>query len=143
MGFIFSENKVSADPKLIDTIIRMPESRNVTEVQIILGLCGYLSQFILDLADLTATLRKLVRKDADNNGAGCVLLENGRSIAFESKRLTETEKKIYAQIEKEILSVCFSCKKFHAYEYGAKIEIYTDKKPLDSIFKNKFLKPNN
>lgn len=38
------------------------------------------------------------------------------------------------QIEKELLAITFSCKKFHNYIYGyGEVTIYTDHMPLTSI----------
>lgn len=174
VGLVFSEEGVSADPKHLEAMQNMPEPKNVREVQMILGLCSYLSEFVPKLAELTAPLRKLIKKDikwswgteettafkmlkkavtnspilgifdpnkdlsmhvdASSNGLGCVLLQNERPIAYGSRSLSETEKK-YAQIEKELLAVYYGCQRFHTYVYGAKIQVYTDHKPLIAIYK--------
>jgi len=40
----------------------------------------------------------------------------------------------YARIEKELLAITFSCKKFHNYIYGrGDVTVYTDHMPLTSI----------
>ena len=39
----------------------------------------------------------------------------------------------YAQIEKELLSVTFACRKFHDFIYGRQATIETDHKPLTAI----------
>ena len=39
----------------------------------------------------------------------------------------------YAQIEKEMLAVCFGLEKFHHYTYGRRVTVITDHKPLESI----------
>ena len=44
-----------------------------------------------------------------------------------------TEKR-YAQIEKEMLAIVFSLKKFHQYTFSRKMKIFSDHKPLKSIF---------
>ena len=41
----------------------------------------------------------------------------------------------YAQIEKELLAVCFACTKFHDYIYGKDIIVETDHQPLVTIVK--------
>lgn len=43
--------------------------------------------------------------------------------------------RLFPQIEKEALAVKFGCKKFHQFIYGQDIEIETDHKPLESIFR--------
>jgi len=40
-----------------------------------------------------------IQCDASQNRFGCVLLQNGQPVAFDSKTMTETEKR-YAQIKK-------------------------------------------
>lgn len=51
-----------------------------------------------------------------------------------SRALTDTEKN-YAQIEKELLAIVFSTKKFHQYVYGRSVNVQSDHKPLETIFK--------
>ena len=46
----------------------------------------------------------------------------------------------YAQIEKELLAIVFGCERFNMYTYGAEIEVLTDHKPLESIFKKPLFK---
>ena len=47
----------------------------------------------------------------------------------------------YAQIEKEMLAVCFATRKFHQYVYGkSKVSVQTDHKPLESILKKPLCK---
>ena len=53
--------------------------------------------------------------------------------AFASRSLTAAEQN-YSQIEKETLSIVFSCGKFHEYVYGLRFVVENDHKPLISIF---------
>ena len=53
--------------------------------------------------------------------------------AFTSRSLTAAEQN-YSQIEKETLSIAFSCEKFHEYVYGLRFVIENDHKLLISIF---------
>ena len=55
-------------------------------------------------------------------------------MAYASRALTETEQR-YAQIEKEMLAIVFSLEKFHQYTYGRKVQVESDHKPLEMIFK--------
>jgi len=60
-------------------------------------------------------------------------MQNGRPVYFASKSLSKTEIE-YAQIEKELLAITFSCNKFHNYIYGhGDVTVYTDHMPLTSI----------
>ena len=48
--------------------------------------------------------------------------------------MTETETN-YAQIEKELLAICYACRKFHQYILGKTVNVQTDHRPLESIFR--------
>lgn len=61
-------------------------------------------------------------------GLGETLLQDGEPVDFASKSLTRAEVK-YAQIEKEMLSILFGCKKFPQYLYGREVNDHTDHKP--------------
>jgi len=75
-----------------------------------------------------------IQTDASKDGLGSCLLQEGQPIAYASRALTETEKN-YAQIEKELLAIVFSTKKFHQYVYGHSVYVQSDHKPLEPIFK--------
>ena len=70
--------------------------------------------------------------DALQFGLEATLLQEGEPVAFASKSLTPAEIK-YAQIEKEMLSFLFGCKKFHHYLYGREVQVHSDHKPLVAI----------
>ena len=72
--------------------------------------------------------------DASSKGMGAVLLQENKPCAFSSRALTPTQMR-YAQIEKELLAVCFGTQKFAQYVYGKSFTVETDHKPLISIFK--------
>ena len=56
-------------------------------------------------------------------------------IAYASRSLTDAETR-YGQIEREALSIHFSCLKFQLYLLGKPFEIITDHKPLVYMFNN-------
>lgn len=80
-----------------------------------------------------------IQTDASQFGIGGCLLQKGHPVAFCSRSLTETEIR-YPQIDKELLSICFTLNKFHNFIYGRKIKIKTDHKPLVTICSKYFYK---
>ena len=72
--------------------------------------------------------------DASSEGIGAVILQDGRPVAYGSRVLTDCQRR-YAQIEKELLVIVYGCEKFHQYLYGRDINVESDHKLLESIFK--------
>lgn len=72
--------------------------------------------------------------DASSEGIGAVILQDKKPVAYGSRALTDAQKN-YAQIEKELLAIVYGCEKFHQYVYGKEVEVESDHKPLESIFK--------
>ena len=60
------------------------------------------------------------------------LLQQGQPVAFASKSLSDTEKR-YANIERELLSVVFTCERFQTYLLGREFTVESDHKPLEMI----------
>ena len=89
----------------------------------------------LPFYDVNATVT--LQSDASQSGLGACLMQDGQPVAYASRALKTAEKK-YSQMEKELLSVVFSCEKFHQYVFGKDIAVQNDhnlllgtlKKPL-------------
>lgn len=60
-------------------------------------------------------------------------MQDGHPTAYASRALTDTENN--AQIEKELLAIVFSVKRFHQYVYGVKVNVQSDRKPLEAILR--------
>lgn len=76
-----------------------------------------------------------IETDASKDGIGSCIMQQGHPIAFASRSLSKSEIR-YAQIEKELLAIVFSCQKFHYLIYGAQnVTLFSDHKPLEAIFK--------
>ena len=64
-GLEFSADGVRPDPDKAADIQRMKKPQNVAQLQEFLGIATYMSPFIPNLSQQTATLRDLVKKDAE------------------------------------------------------------------------------
>ena len=75
--------------------------------------------------------------DASRVGLGCVLMQNGRVVAYASRQLKKHEQN-YPTHYLEMTAVVFSLKLWRHYLYGVTCEIYTDHKSLKYIFQQRF-----
>ena len=70
--------------------------------------------------------------DTSRIGLGCVLIQNGRVIAYASRQLRKHEIN-YPTNDLELATVIFILKIWRHHLYGKKCEIYTDHKSLQYI----------
>jgi hypothetical protein len=74
-----------------------------------------------------------VQCDASKDSVGFCMLQKGKPVHFGSRSMTTTEES-YAQVEKELLAICYATQKLHNYIYGhSSVTIFTDHMPLVSI----------
>ncbi|BFZ25831.1 hypothetical protein BsWGS_28870 [Bradybaena similaris] len=90
------------------------------------------------LAHFNPELEVSLSCDASSVGLGAVLAHkypNGteRPIAFASRSLNKAEQR-YSNIEREALAVTFGVKKFRDYIFGRHFWLYSDHKPLMTLF---------
>ncbi|KAL1447515.1 hypothetical protein WDU94_010909 [Cyamophila willieti] len=85
------------------------------------------------LRNFDCNLDVKIQTDASLEGLGCCLIQNGQPVAFASRSLTPTEKKLPI-IELETVAIAFSCRKFHKYIWGKSVVVESDHLPLVSIF---------
>ena len=95
------------------------------------------------LAHYDCNAETKISVDASSHGLGAVLLQHQdnrdwKPVAFASRSLTDTESH-YAQIEKEALTLVWSCEKFSDYVLGKQFLFETDHKPLVPLLGNKRL----
>ena len=71
--------------------------------------------------------------DASKNGLGCVLMQNGRVIAYASRQL-KTHEVNYPTHDMELAAVVFALKIWRHYLYGTNFRVLSDHKSLKFIF---------
>ncbi|WVZ51659.1 hypothetical protein U9M48_002781 [Paspalum notatum var. saurae] len=86
---------------------------------------------VLTLPDLTKSFT--VYCDASKEGLGCVPMQEGKVIAYASRRLRKHEVN-YPTHDPELATVVYALKIRRHYLFGNKCEIYTDHKSLKYIF---------
>ena len=62
---LVSSDGLKLDPKKIDAITKIPASQNKTQLQSFVGLCNYLSCYVLHLADVLSPLRVFTVKSIE------------------------------------------------------------------------------
>jgi hypothetical protein len=77
--------------------------------------------------------RFTVYTDASRIGLGCVLMQEGRVIAYASRQL-KTHEQNYPTHDLELAAVVFALKSWRHYLYGESCDIFTDHKSLKYIF---------
>ncbi|WVZ76431.1 LOW QUALITY PROTEIN: hypothetical protein U9M48_024407 [Paspalum notatum var. saurae] len=75
----------------------------------------------------------IVYCDASRDGLGCVLMREGKVIAYVSRQLRKHEVN-YPTHDLELAAVVHALKIWHHYLFGQRCEIYTDHKSLKYIF---------
>ncbi|WVZ63979.1 hypothetical protein U9M48_013566 [Paspalum notatum var. saurae] len=86
---------------------------------------------VLTLPDLTKSFT--VHCDASKEGLGCVLMQEGKVIAYASRQLRKHEIN-YPTHDLELAAVVHALKIWRHYLFGNRCEMYTDHKSLKYIF---------
>ncbi|CAA0841650.1 Uncharacterized mitochondrial protein AtMg00860, partial [Striga hermonthica] len=84
------------------------------------------------------TLEFTIYSDASKMGLGCVLMQQGKVVAYASRQLKPHEQN-YPTHDLELAAVIHALKIWRHYLYGGKCEIFTDHKSLKYIFTQKEL----
>ncbi|XP_071925957.1 uncharacterized protein [Coffea arabica] len=75
----------------------------------------------------------VIYSDASKNGLACVLMQNGKVIAYASRQLKPYEQN-YPTHDLELAAVVFALKIWRHYLYGVQCEVFTDHKSLKYLF---------
>ncbi|TYK08868.1 pol protein [Cucumis melo var. makuwa] len=80
----------------------------------------------------------VIYSDGSKKGLGCVLMQQGKVVAYASRQLKSHEQN-YPTHDLELAAVVFTLKIWRHYLYGERIQIYTDHKSLKYFFTQKEL----
>ncbi|UYV77846.1 K02A2.6-like [Cordylochernes scorpioides] len=86
------------------------------------------------LAHFDKSKMLILQCDASKDAMGAALLQEDRPLAYESASFSDSQKQ-YSQIEKELLSVYYGCKKFEYLLSGHTFVVQTDHQPLLPLVK--------
>ena len=75
----------------------------------------------------------VIYTDASKEGLGCVLMQNGKVVAYATHKLRPHESN-YPTHDLELTAVVFALKKWRHYLYGVTFEVFTDYKSLSICF---------
>ncbi|KAL4016280.1 hypothetical protein IC575_023927 [Cucumis melo] len=78
----------------------------------------------------------VIYSDASKKGLGCVLMQQGKVVAYASRQLKSHEQN-YPTHDLELAAVVFVLKIWRHYLYGEKIQIFTDHKSFKYFFTQK------
>ena len=70
-------------------------------------------------------------------GLGCVLFQDGKPVAYSSRKLTNCETR-YSVIELEFLGIVYALKNFRRLVLFNKCQVHTDHKPILGLLEKKF-----
>ena len=80
----------------------------------------------------------VVYTDASGHGLGCVLMQQGRVVAYASRHLKPHEQN-YPTHDLELAAIVFALKIWRHYLYGVTVELYYDHKSLKYLYDQKEL----
>ena len=159
LGHIVSTEAIRVDPTKIEVVKNWKLLRSVIEVRSFLGLARYYRRFVKGFSIIASLLTILLKKGvnfewsdkcqnsfeelkeythASRIGLGCVLMQDGKVVAYASRQL-KTHEQNYPTHDLELDVVAFALKIWRHYLYGEKCRIYTDHKSLKYLLTQKEL----
>ncbi|KAL0561248.1 hypothetical protein IC582_001670 [Cucumis melo] len=144
LGHVVSSEGVSVDPAKIEAVTNWPRPSTGTPF-VWSPACESsfreLKQKLVTAPILTVpdgSESFVIYSDASNKGLGCVLMQQGKVVAYASCQLKSHEQNCPTH-DLELAAVVFALKIWRHYLYGEKIQIYTDHKSLKYFFTQKEL----
>ncbi|WMV14253.1 hypothetical protein MTR67_007638 [Solanum verrucosum] len=127
---IVSSDGIRVDTQKIETVLNWPRPTSPTDIRSFLGLAGYYRRFVEGFSSISSPLTRV--------GLGCVLMQNGKVIAYVSRQLKIHEKN-YPTHELELATIVFALKIWRHYLYCVHIDVFTDHKSFQYVFTQKEL----
>ncbi|KAA3470467.1 Retrotransposable element Tf2 [Gossypium australe] len=125
LGHMVSAEGIRADPKKIEAILDWKQHKNVSEVRSFLGLAGYYSSFE-NLKSVLTQVPMLIQpefgkdyvvyNDACHTDLGCILMQDGKVVAYPSRQLKHHEHN-YPTHDLELSAVVFALNIWRHYLY--------------------------
>ncbi|WMV54863.1 hypothetical protein MTR67_048248, partial [Solanum verrucosum] len=113
---IISGKGIEVDPKKMDVVKSWPRPLSPSDIRSFLGLAGYYRRI----------------------GLACVLMQNGKVIAYASRQLKIYEKN-YPTHDLELAAIVFDLKIWRHYLNGVHVDVLNDHKSLQYVFNQKNL----
>ncbi|KAL0554084.1 hypothetical protein IC582_007995 [Cucumis melo] len=129
LGHVVSSEGVSVDPAKIEAVTNWPRPSTELKQKLV-------TAPVLTVPDGSGNF--VIYSDASKKGLGCVLMQQGKVVAYASRQLKIHEQN-YPTHNLELAAVVFALKIWRHYLYGEKIQIYTDHKSLKYFFTQKEL----
>ncbi|KAA0045414.1 pol protein [Cucumis melo var. makuwa] len=151
LGHVVSKAGVSVDPAKIEAVTSCPRPSTVSELTrkgapfVWCKACEdsfqNLKQKLVTAPILTVSDgsgSSVIYSDASKKGLGCVLMQQGKVVAYASRQLKSHEQN-YPTHDLELAAMVFALKIWRHYLYGEKIQIFMDHKSLKYFFTHKEL----
>ncbi|WMV07809.1 hypothetical protein MTR67_001194 [Solanum verrucosum] len=116
IGHIVFDKDIVMDPKKTDAVKSWRRPLSPSDIRSFLDLVGYYRRI----------------------GLGCVLMQNEKVITYASRQLKIHEKN-YPTHDLELMAVVFALKIWRQYLYGVFVDVFTNHKSLQYLFKQKGL----
>ncbi|KAG8473151.1 hypothetical protein CXB51_035096 [Gossypium anomalum] len=141
LGHVVSASGIRVDLSKISAVLDWKPPRNVTEVRSFLGLAGYyrrfksfdeLKTYLIEapvLVQPESGKEFVIYSDASSLGLGCVLMQEGRVVAYASRQL-KPHKRNYPTHDLELAAIVFTLKIWRHYLFGERCYVYSDHKSL-------------
>ncbi|KAG8492907.1 hypothetical protein CXB51_010118 [Gossypium anomalum] len=148
LGHVVSASGIRVDPSKITAILNWKSPRNITEVRSFLGLAekcqrsfDQLKTYLTEapvLVQPESGKKFVIYSDASLLGLGCVLMQEGRVVAYASRQLKPHEKN-YPTHDLELAAIVFALKIWRHYLFGERCHVYSDHKSLKYLMTQKEL----